>query len=249
MRPHSPSSLGVECPRKWYVERVVGGLPPTTSHAAERGTAIHRQLERAVNGDDDWPAAFPHVRDAYSARCAGAGVQAERKLAVDRECRPCLFDSEDAWVRGIVDLLLWEAPRVVAVDWKSGKRFPRETSARPKAQDQMDVYAALVFLHSAEVREVETRIEWLVSKWRDTVVYTREADMDRLVGRVREQALTLDVKVVDATGIPARIDELFPPRASGLCRAGYCPVLSCTLNTGQGRELIEPTPPIRFKKR
>ena len=230
------------------MERVVGGIPNLTSAAAERGTAIHADLERAVNGEGDWPAGFPHVANAYSARCARAGVQAERKLAVDRECRPCDFDGEDAWIRGIIDLVLWEPPRLVVVDWKSGKRYVPRGAERPEAQDQLDTYAALAFLHSGEVQEVETRIEWLVPRRRDTAVYLRGQDDGRLIEWMRGQALDLDVRAVHAMGIPARVDEQFPPKTNGLCR-GWCAVLDCRFNTGQGRELTEPTPDIRFRKR
>ena len=242
MRPHSPSSLktSLTCRRKWYHERVLQDVPNLTSEPAERGTAIHKRLENAITGSAAWPPSWPHVEEAYAERCRGHGVQAERKMAVDRDMRPCGFDSEDAWIRGIADLLLWDRPVMTVVDWKSGKRYPDDPAKLPDAQFQMDVYAALLFCQSDAVETVETRLEWLVPKVRDTATYTAEADADRLIESVQALAQTLDERTADGIGG-------FKPRANGLCR-GWCAV-ECPLNVGRGRNLIEPTPQIRFKGR
>ena len=242
-RPHSPSSLSTAdtCPARWYRERVVGDVPRLASRATERGSRIHRDIERALRGEGAWPEEFPHVRGAYGHLLVGPGVQAEREMAVDRDFRPTEFDGPRAWLRGIADLLVWDAGqgRLVVVDWKSGRRFLDERTDRPKAQDQMDVYAALAFAHSEAVAVVETRLEWLVPKKRDTVVYDREPDMKRLVATVRDVAEALDARVEQGVGA-------FSRRANGLCRTGYCPILDCDRNTGKGEKLF---PAIRFKSR
>ena len=245
MRPHSPSSLSTakQCPFRWYRERVAGDVPRLTSAAAERGTRIHNEIEAALHGEGEWPASFPHVEQAYGHLRVGPGVQAERAMALDRDMQPTDFDGPGAWLRGIADLLVWEGNgRLVVVDWKSGKRYLDRHTDRPKSQEQMDVYTAMAFIHSEAVLEVETRLEWLVPKKRDTAVYTRVGDMRRLVTADRDQAKALDEKVerLDRQ-VP---DKVFRRNTNGLCR-DWCPVTDCSRNGGAS-ELF---PRIRFKRR
>ena len=232
MRPASPSSLKLfdTCAHRYEREKLIQDIPPGTGAAAERGIRIHEQIEMAINGDAKWPKEYKHVkRWVKEQRKAYPVVHTELPMAlalVDGELRRT-DDWDNAYLRGVADLVLWDTATgtVKIVDWKTGKKRPAAEFAI-----QLKTYAMAAFARGAAVRQVMTVIYWTETATTDTRTFARK-DMLSL-----ERTLIAAVeRVNNATA--------FPRRKSGLCR-GFCPVQDCRF----WRPLAQPPARIlRFK--
>ena len=243
---HSPSSLKLHdtCPHRYYRERILKDVTPGTSAPAEWGKLVHSQLEKAIKGEADWPEQWAHVSQAFRVwRLKYTAFQAERRLALDRALKPTDFYADDAWVRGIVDLILWDSRSgtMMLVDWKTGSVRPAD------AKLQMQFYALCAFRHSDKVRHVVTALEWIKHRESTRKTYTRDAEND-LAEIIREKCEHVEhqVALMPDDRNTAEIDRLFPRKASGLCR-GWCGIYDCPLNSG--REKTQTVRPIRFRKK
>ena len=245
---HSPSSLKLHdtCPHRYYRERILRDVTPGTSAPAEWGKLVHSQLEAAIKGEADWPEQWAHVAQAFRVwRLKYTAFQAERRLALDRALKPTDFYADNAWIRGIVDLILWDSRSgtMMLVDWKTGSVRPAD------AKLQMQFYALAALRHSDRIQSVVTALEWIKHRESTRKTYTRDAE-DNLAELIREKCEHVEDRVLmvsDGVGRqkPAEIDKLFPRKASGLCR-GWCGIYDCPLNSGPSKTQV--VRPIRFKK-
>ena len=214
MRPASPSSLKLfdTCGHRYEREKLIQDVTPLSSAPAERGTRIHEQLEEAIEGLSPWPPEYEHVRQwVAEQRALYPVVRTELPMAlalVDGELRHTL-DWDNAYLRGIADLVLWDRQGTVhVVDWKTGKRRPVSEHAL-----QMKVYAMMAFTRGVSVRQVVTTVYWTATGARDTRTFRRKDMLDL------ERTLVAAVERVNNA-------TRFPKKRSGLCR-GYCPVTDC----------------------
>jgi hypothetical protein len=69
-------------------------------------------------------------------------------MALDRDKQPCDFDSEDRWVRGIVDLLIVDGDTAHIVDYKTG------SNKYPDAK-QLKLMALMTYAHFPEVKFIK----------------------------------------------------------------------------------------------
>ena len=211
---HSPSSLKLfdTCPHRWYRERVLQDLDPavlTDTTAADKGRAVHTQFENAAKRLAPWPEEYPHVETWFrDAVALYPSIAVERKLALDDDLRPCDFDGDRVWIRGIADLILWNGDLgyMVVVDYKTGKK-------RPGNELQMKFYALAAFMHSEKVDRVYTDLYWVATDQHDKRGYKR-SNVDDLQRYIRTACERVDAAYE------------FPKRKGGLCR-GYCPVSDC----------------------
>ena len=212
---YSASSINLfeSCKHRYFRQKIIADVEDLGNAAADRGKAIHAQLEDAVNGTAPWPEEYPHVERWYNDRRKQySSVRAELKFALDSDFEPCGFEDESVHVRGVVDLLLWNpiTGSALIVDWKTGKK--REGTASTL---QMKLYALMVFLRSRKVSNVTTDLFWITTN-EHTTRHWRRGSIGDLQGYINE-----------AIGRIERETE-FPPlkRQGGLCR-GYCPVSDC----------------------
>jgi len=136
---------------------------------------------------------------------------AEVKFAVDKNFNSCAWDQ--AWSRGIVDVLVIHNATAVVLDYKTGKRKPTE---------QLWLYALYVFAHHPEVKAVHTVFAWLKERKVDKDFFTRD-DISKLWMHFLPIVSRLEKSYEK---------DVWPPKTSGLCRR-WCPVLSCEHNGRQ----------------
>lgn len=179
--------------------------------AGTEGQNIHKALENYCRDGEPLPAKYARFRDV------GDRVRAlpaerklyEQKLAVTERFEPCGFFDKGVWYRCVVDVLMLDAPRAAALDYKTGKI--------KNNHDQLTLNAACIFAHHPEIEVVDTRYWWIAYGGGFTKKrFTRSAlgEMwSEFLPRVRAYRKAVE-------------EDRFLPKPSGLCKR-YCPVETC----------------------
>lgn len=140
-------------------------LPPgKTEHANDRGSRVHDECERFVNGTSDYlpPEADKHfgmhlflLRHLHAAK----QVSLEGEWGMDRGW--CPTDWATAWHRCKLDAIVFDQPKgarsAIVVDYKTGKRWGNEV----KHGEQMQLYLLNSFLRFPDLEEVRTELWYL----------------------------------------------------------------------------------------
>ena len=124
---HSGLMTYERCPKQ-YEYRYILKIPDTRpkSDAMARGSTIHESLEHFLLGKQDFVhhevmkhgARYRAIRDTCT-------VWPERKFAFDEKWSEVDFDSEDAWIRGVIDLVYKDQHDTVYVhEFKTGREYP-----------------------------------------------------------------------------------------------------------------------------
>ena len=210
------------CPRRYHQTRVAKAFHEPEGDALVLGNAAHKALElRAKDGTPIPPVVtakgpsgtvsmntdgWEHLVDSLTSR--KGEVHTEQQIALDsRFCETGWFD-KNVWVRGVVDIAVRNEHKVLAWDWKTGKRKPDS--------DQLKLFAALMFHKWPQVETIISGFVWLVPRQIDAQTYKR-ADLpaiwDSFLPRVKRFERAYSTDVWDA-------------KPSGLCK-NWCPVKSC----------------------
>lgn len=201
---HSATSLKTweTCPRLYkakYVDRI---LPYVQHPAAVRGEEIHKQLEDAVaSGVPPYDVWTPN---GLIPTLHKQNAVVETEVAVTKDLEPTTFSSDDAWLRGKIDVLVMGRNHALVLDWKTGKVRPDKTQA--------DMYNALVRIIQDDA---DLRIDF------------------RLVYVDQKQVVKLDrdAKAVDRTvrlAEKVEADRDYLPVPSWKCR--FCEFTACRFN-------------------
>jgi uncharacterized protein Usg len=135
-------------------------------------------------------------------------VLVEQKYAINKDFAPTTWFGDDAWYRGIADVLWMLGPRAYAFDWKTGKV--------KEDIPQLALMAACVLSHFPDVQSVTASYVWLKTGDITGTVYTRQSLVsfwEKLWPRI--EALREGVE-----------KQNFGPKPSGICKR-YCPVKQC----------------------
>jgi hypothetical protein len=204
---HSYSSIKQfeGCPLRFYRQRIIKDVVDHGGEASKHGERIHALLEKRLGGDP-----LPEEIVQYEPLCesverlaAQGELHVEKELVLNENLLPTGWWDADAWLRSKLDVLVVTGDNAVVMDWKTGKRKPDFF--------QMQMFAAQVFKHYPEVRQVKTSLVWLKDMAMDTELYKRIdvnsiwADIMRRIQRIHE----------------AYEHGNWPARPSGLCR--FCP--------------------------
>jgi hypothetical protein len=197
------------CPKKFYHLKVIRDIvEPPTEHTVW-GTKVHTAFENFILHGELLPEGMTQWQPiANKIAKLGGEKHAELKFAIDKNFQPA--DWDNAWSRGIADLVVINGKNAVVMDYKTGKRKPTE---------QLDLYAAYVFHYYPEVQEVTTVFVWLKEKKLDKKKVMRKELADVWQGLL-PRAIRLE---------RAYDKEEWPARSSGLCKA-WCPVITCSFN-------------------
>jgi hypothetical protein len=197
------------CPKQFYHLRVIRDTEDPPTDATRWGEEVHTAFENRINEGTPLPVGMEQWEGFARKLISLQGTKyAEVELAVDNNFKPC--DWNNAWSRGIVDLLIIHGSSAVVLDYKTGKRKPSH---------QLSLYAGYVFAHYPEVNKVTTIFAWLKDKKLDQETFTRDS-----VAEIW-QAFLPTVRKLEL----AHEHNQWPARPSGLCR-NWCNVLSCTHN-------------------
>lgn len=119
------------------------------------GTTVHEALENYCNGKISvLPADLSKFQPMLDKMLARSGDKYfEYQMALNPFKEPCDWFAPDVWLRGIADVLIVDGENAWCLDWKTGK--PKENPT------QLQLFAALIFLHFPEVQTVKTSFVWL----------------------------------------------------------------------------------------
>lgn len=128
---YSGKSLYKKCPRKWHDAYILGNREPPHPKA-ERGTALHLELENYFRDKTPYPTASKVLApwQGYMSTIYDLGKiysgEAEGEIACDSNWKPLAYDDPKAHARGKKDYSLFRpTDSVLRIwDWKSGKIYP-----------------------------------------------------------------------------------------------------------------------------
>ena len=200
------------CPRRYYHTRVAKDIIEPETQALTWGNAVHQALEARVKDGTPLPTGMTQWEPLVAkVLAAGGEVFTERQIALSKSFAPVDWFAPDVWVRGVVDIGMSKGPRMVALDYKTGK--PKEDS------DQLKLFAALLMALHPEVDEVITGFLWLktnsITKAKFSV-----GDLPNIWNAFLPRVRRLE---------DAHANETWPQRPSGLCRS-WCPCVQCEFN-------------------
>ncbi len=203
-----------QCPRQFYEMRVAKNYPKEDTQQALYGRELHKAAENYIldTGQPIDPR-FKFMQPIIDAMLWKKGKrQAEFKMAVTQTLVPCAWDSEQAWCRGVADLLIVDEKLAWVVDWKTG-------NAKYPDRDQLVLMSLLVFAYYPEVQYVNSALLFVLH---NTIIKhkVRREDAPALWWKFRE-----DVALLEA----AHACGLWQPRQSGLCKR-HCPCTGCEFN-------------------
>ena len=216
---HTPSSLALyeTCPRQWHHVRVLKDVEPLPDTEQQVwGREVHRLLAQAL-ADAETGLPLPELEWAARqirkvAARADEAPRSEVRMGLDRAMER--VDYEDAWIRGVADLVAVNhgMRRALVADWKTGRRRD------PVDFGQLDFYTLVAF-HTTGAQLVKQAYYYPFEEGERRVA-ERWVPLDQL------PALQERVKARAET---AERPQNYEPRPSGLCRQ-HCPVLTCEHN-------------------
>jgi hypothetical protein len=220
---HSYSALNKfeTCPRQYEYRYIERNREPETE-AMAWGTRVHTVFEDRVKGV---AAPLPEGMQSYAwalapieaARAAGACILTEQKIAMDQSGKAVLFNSDQAYVRAIIDLAMLGKTFGVLADYKTGETI--------RLTDQLKFSAWIAFHTWPALENIETRFLFLKHGPGAAKPETfRRRDSGSIAGQLLPRLQRLE---------HARASGVFQPKTSGLCKA-HCPVKTCEFN-GKGR--------------
>lgn len=193
------------CPRLYHARFIEKSVEFEETPELKRGREIHGVLEAALRGK--WgPPGNLKINPKFWELLLERNAKPEVKVAIKRDGSECGFFSDDAWLRGVIDVFVGgQAP--LLVDWKTGKAGRVDTL-------QAEVYAAM--LHAA--RGVP-KIAFVFS-----YVLHGQSRMVRVHGKPALESVQRLIEAVES-------DREFFPKPSWKC--GYCGVDVCEFNEGK----------------
>jgi hypothetical protein len=205
------------CPRRYNEVRILKKFKSKDTEATLYGTAVHKAFEDFIKDGAALPASFEAYRKFVEPLAAlDADIRCEEKMGIRADFTPCGFFDKDVWFRGIPDYLAISRSGKVArvADYKTGK------SSRYADTAQLELMAAMVFIHHPTVEKVKGALLFVVVGDIIKAEYTRDQlpeILSKWAGRAAAIEGALEVGVWNA-------------RSSALCK--FCPVSSCEHHHG-----------------
>lgn len=212
---HSALKNFETCPRQYHEVKVLEKYPYTDTPQTRYGKELHLAAELYVRDGIPIPEQFAFIQDTVDALLKKPGDKyAELEMAMTVDLRPCDFNDESRWVRGIADLVIVDEDEGLAwvIDWKTGSdKYPDK--------GQLDLMALMVFAKFPGVQRVNSALLFVV---RNTIVKhkTLRTEAHRLWEDYRQRVAFIEA---------ALSNGVWNPKPSGLCK-NYCPVNTCEHN-------------------
>ena len=158
-----------ECPYKYKLTRIEHRQEPA-GPAADRGKNIHYAFEQALEA---LPMLPPEHSGWYSyiEELSKLKAKSEVEFAFTHDWQACGFKDDNAWIRGIFDVIYFVDDKAHVLDWKTGKE--RDYS------DQLKLYALAILTCYPHVNSVTTEICFIdLNKQAQGVTYLRSQFTD-----------------------------------------------------------------------
>jgi CRISPR/Cas system-associated exonuclease Cas4 (RecB family) len=204
-----------QCPKKYFHLKVARDIKDAPTVATMYGQAVHKAAEDFVKDGTAIPEKFAFMQPFLDTLAAIPGEKhVEFEMGLTEDLKPCAFDAENAWWRGIADFLAIDEAKGLAysVDYKTSR------SARYADKQQLDLVAAAIFAHFPKITRIKSALLFVVSK--EFVRAEHVADLkEAYVAKLRP-----DLARIEA----AMENGVWNPITGPLCR--FCPVKQCEHN-------------------
>lgn len=197
------------CPKRhWHVD-IKRDIKEPEGEALLWGNAVHKALADRVEKGTPLPKTMADYEKWAERILVGGGrVLVEQKLAITKDFGPTSWFGDDAWYRGIGDVIKIVGPVALIVDYKTGKIL--------EDGSQLALMAACVFAHHPEVRKVRSEFVWLKED------ATTRADFERSAMASFWRNIWPRIEMLEQ----AQATTSYPPKPGALCRR-WCPVTVC----------------------
>jgi PD-(D/E)XK nuclease superfamily len=136
-----------QCPAKYKYQHI-DRLAMPKHPAAERGIAIHKDLEMFLTGAAPSLPANLSMYHGWLENLKPKKVFTEHRVGLRADWTPTEFDAPDVWLRSVLDLkVLGDDNTAHVYDWKTGKIYPDHV-------DQKTLYSATTFAEHPDLYQV-----------------------------------------------------------------------------------------------
>jgi ATP-dependent exoDNAse (exonuclease V) beta subunit len=199
----------INCPKQYQQVKVLKNYTKVVTQQMTYGTEVHKALEDYTKGEIELPKNYQRYKSMVDAVIQIPGTHyAEHRMALNADKRPCSFDADDYWVRGIVDLLVVDEDTAFIVDYKTGSnKYPD-----PK---QLKLMALMTFEHFPEVEHIKAGLLFVAHNAFVPEEYKREQENDLwkyFEGDLERLRISFE-------------SDNWPANPTPLC--GWCPVRNC----------------------
>ena len=197
------------CPKRYFHVDVERSIKEEEGESLLWGNAVHKALAERVEKNTPLPKGMePYEKWAERMQTGGGKILVEQKLAINADFGPESWFSDNAWFRGIGDVIKIVGPVALVADYKTGKIL--------EDGSQLALMAACVFAHHPDVQKIRSEFIWLKEDATTRADFAR-TDMPNVWRGILPRVETLKV---------AHDTLSFPPKPGGLCRK-FCPVSQC----------------------
>lgn len=204
------------CPLSFAHKRYYKTIKFQETEATIWGNRVHKAAEVYFKtGQVTDHEAYAIVK-AYCEPIKGAPgeTHAEMQMALTAGMKPCSFrDWDNAWGRGIIDVVKVHNEKALIYDFKTGKVKDDPT--------QLKIFCAFLALHRPDIHTFDAKFIWV--KEGKVAGLERPLMRTEIVG-VWQEILPRITRMKQAWDA-----EVFPARTSGLCKK-HCDVMDCPHN-------------------
>jgi len=137
-----------DCPRKWYLNKIVGLQSPSTA-STELGSAVHEVLENYLRDGTE----FPATEVGEIAKTGLEYLPTVRPLQIERSLVDMPLKDAPCEVRGFVDVIVPSEHHIIDHKTSSNKRYTK-TKRELKQNVQLILYARAYLDHADDCNEV-----------------------------------------------------------------------------------------------
>jgi len=173
------------CPKRhWHLD-IAKDVKEEESEHIQYGNALHKALAERIEKGTPLPKPF-EKNEEWCLKVIGDGTArllVEQKLAITKDFGPTSWFGDEAWYRGIADVIKIVGPVAVVLDWKTGK-IQEDGS-------QLALMAQCVFAHHPDVQKIRTEFVWLKEDATTRADFTRD-DMPKIWNGLLPRVKTLE---------------------------------------------------------
>jgi len=200
------------CPKRhWHVD-INKDAKEEDSEQLQWGNAVHKALADRIANGTPLPIGMERYEDWANRILTGGGnILVEQKLAINKDFGKTTWFGDEAWYRGIGDVIKIVGRVGLIVDWKTGKII--------EDSQQLALMAACVFAHFPEVLKVRSVFAWL----KEDADTKQDFDRNQMVDMWRNLWPRIEALR------NAHTTTSYPAKPGRLCR-NWCPVKQCPHN-------------------
>ena len=198
------------CQRQYYETKILKKWPFPETEAIRYGKEVHKALEDCIGENKPLGphSRFQPIVDALN-NITGEKLT-ELEMALNDKLEPCGFMAEEAFIRGIADIVILDRDKKRAYigDYKTG-------SAKYPDVDQLELMALMIFRHFPEVEHVKAALFFIVHDKVVTAEYHKKEAKQKWVQWIQK---------IETMEEAARFN-MYQENPTGLC--GWCVVEDC----------------------